>query len=1205
MTSRSSRFSRLGISLSAFLFTLIALVASAPSTLQAAEPATKANTTKPTTAVCTAQNMSCIQHIVFIMKENRSYDAYFGAYQPPQSSGQTANGSTTPHLSNGTTINAPHLYDSTPLDICHDWKCNISDMDFGKMDRFDTDPSCTANGHLMCESQLNANDLPNYYAYANAFVLGDNHFTSLHATSFPNHLYTIAATSDGVISQGILASNPSATEVGCRAAEGTTAQRIDQYGNLTAQYPCYDIPTLGDLLTASGVTWKSYAPANIAYNAYNAINHIYNNTTIWNETYEADTQFIPDVAAGKLPSVSWLVTLGGNEHPPISTCLGQNWAVQIINSIMNSQQYWVNEPTLIVMNWDDFGGFYDHVNPPVEDMYGLGPRAPILIISPFSKPGYVSHVQTESSSVLKFIEERFGLPSLGGRDLIVNDISDAFSFTQSGNPPLVLNQISCPYIQSSENFPAQVIGTKSTLFNLTWSNQSATASAKFTSVTSTGPFAETNNCTTAPVNPGHFCTVSFTYTPTALGTQTGSIVLVSNLGTQTVALTGIGTGVTLSLPSLNFLNQTIGTTSNPAAIKLTNSNTTTLAISSIAISGPFKQTNTCGTSVAAGGNCTITTTFTPTAAGAVPGAITITDNDATAIQTIPLTGFGLSMSASASTLAFGSVAVGSSSAPMAVTFTNPTGAPVPIDNIFIGGVQDFGEFTQTNNCPAAPATLAAGASCTIDVVFSPLYLGATTYPVLTVDYGPGYDVGANTWGSQDSPLTVTLSGNGVAPSNNAVPTILQLKPVTIPAGNGSFTLNLTGMGFSASSVVYLNGTALTTKYVSKRGVAASFTKAMVATAQTANITVSNPAPGGGTSAPAMFPITKSFTVTPSVLTPNGGVNPVLLATGDFNGDGKLDMAVANGSTHSIQILLGNGDGTFTEGASFSVGSSVTSVPTSIAVGDFTEDGKLDLLVGVSPDSIIDVFAGDGTGNFTLANTITSVVNPASIAVSDFNLDGFSDFAVANAEDNTVTIYLGRGNGTFWITSTPLATALSSPIQVIATDFNNDGYADLMIVNNKNNTLTILPGKGTGAFGNAAAAISLASAPSAVIAGDFNVDGKVDIAVVSQAANTVTVYLGNGNDTFQAGVVYATGIGPDSIAVADVNGDGFLDLVTANSTAGSVSVLLGTGTGTFGTHTDFVTGAGPQSIVLGDFNNNGKLDFATADSVGNMVTLLLQ
>ncbi|HTS38223.1 MAG TPA: alkaline phosphatase family protein [Candidatus Solibacter sp.] len=1168
----------------------LTLVISAAPTAQAQA---KSNVV-PATAVCPTGDMSCIKHVVFIMKENRSYDVYFGAYTAI--AGQTANGTTTPHLSNGTTITAPHLYDSTPLDICHDWKCNLSDDDYGKMDRFDTDPSCMANGVLMCVAQLNRTDLPNYYAYADNFSLGDNHFTSLHATSFPNHLYTISATSGGVISQGILASNPSKTEVGCRADLGATAQQIDQYGNLTAQYPCYDFLTLGDLLTAAGVSWKSYAPANIAYNAYNAINHIYNNTTVWNSIYEPDTSFVTDVKAGKLPSVSWLVTLGGNEHPPISTCLGQNWAVQQINAIMQSTQYWVNEPTLIVMNWDDFGGFYDHVSPPIEDIYGLGPRAPILFISPFTKPGYVSHVQTESASVLKFIEERWGLPSLGQRDLIVNDISDQFNFNQAGNAPLVLNQISCPYIQSADTFGPQVVGTTSAKYNASWSNQS-TKSATFTNVSITGDFAQINNCTTAAVNPGHFCTVTYTFTPTALGTRTGTVTLTSNLGTQTISLTGTGTGVGLSTPGLNFGNQVVGTPSAAVGVKLTNNNTSSITVSKIMPSGPFTQTNNCIGSLAAGAFCTINVTFKPTVAGPVPGSIVVTDTDVTTTQTVNLTGFGINLSSSATTLAFGAVPVGSVSSPLPVTITNTTGAGMPINSISIGGVQDFGEFAQTNNCPSI---LPAGSNCTVNVTFAPLHLGATTYPVLTAFFGTG-----NAWGEVDSPITVALSGNGTAAANNPLPTILQLKPITITPGHGAFTLNLTGMGFAANSIVNFNGTPLTTKFVSKRGIAGTIVKTQVATAQSAVITVSSPAPGGGTSAPVLFPITNAFTPAPTTNPINSGSNPVLLAQADLNGDGKTDLVVANGSTHSIQIMLGNGDGTFTAGSSFSVGSSPASVPTSIALGDFTEDGKLDLAVGISPDSIVQIYAGDGTGNFSLINTLSNVINPVSLAITDFNQDGFADLAVANGQDSTVTVFLGRGNGAFWITNMPLATALSGPVQLIVCDFNNDGVPDMMIVNGKNNTLTILPGKGDGTFGNAAAAINLASAPSAVAFGDFNIDGKQDIAVVSQAANTVTVYLGNGNNTFQTGVAYPTGNGPTAVAVGDVNGDGFLDLVTANSTAGTVSVLIGSSTGTFSAHTDFTAGAGAQSIVIGDFNNNGKLDFATANATANTVTILTQ
>jgi hypothetical protein len=589
-------------------------------------------------------------------------------------------------------------------------------------------------------------------------------------------------------------------------------------------------------------------------------------------------------------------------------------------------------------------------------------------------------------------------------------------------------------------------------------------------------------------------------------------------------------------------------------------------------------------------------------AGAVPGTLTITDNDVTGTQTVNLTGTGVSVNSSVSTLAFGSVPVGSVSSPLPVTVTNTTSSPMPITSIAIGGVQDWNEFSQTNNCPS---TLAAGATCTVNVTFAPSYVGATTYPILTICFGTGgytgYVCPANT--EIDSPISVALSGNGTAAVANPLPTVLQLKPITIAPGSKAFTLNLTGMGFLSTSVVNYNGTPLTSKYVSKRGVAGTILASQIATAQTANITVTNPGPGGGTSLPILFPVVSTFTPAPTTTSVNAGANPTILATGDFNGDGKLDLAVANGSTHSIQIMLGNGDGTFTTGTSFSVGSSPTSAPTSIVAADFNGDGKVDLAVGVSPDSIVDIYLGDGTGNFTLVNTLTNVINPTSLAVNDLNQDGKQDLLIANGEDNTISEYLGLGNGGFRIQTTPLATALSAPVQIALSDLNNDGYADVMIVNNKNNTITILPGKGTGAFGNAAT-LTLSAAPAAIVTGDFNVDGKIDIAVVS-STGVVTVYLGNGNDTFQTGVAYPVGAGADSIAVADVNGDGFLDLVTANSTAGTVSVLLGTGTGTFGTHTDYTAGAGAQSVVIGDFNNNGKLDFATADATANVVSILLQ
>ena len=207
-----------------------------------------------------------------------------------------------------------------------------------------------------------------------------------------------------------------------------------------------------------------------------------------------------------------------------------------------------------------------------------------------------------------------------------------------------------------------------------------------------------------------------------------------------------------SLNGVNFGNQVVGTLSPAVPITFTNNNSTAITVKRIVPTGPFQQSNSCVGTIAAGGTCTVNISFKPTVAGPVPGTMTITDTDGTVTQTIPLKGFGIGMSTTATTLAFGSVPVGSVSTAMPVTITNTTTGSLPIDSITIGGVQDWAEFTQTNNCPAV---LTAGANCIINVTFSPLYLGATTYPVLTVYFGAGFGVNGNSYGEVDSPIAVS------------------------------------------------------------------------------------------------------------------------------------------------------------------------------------------------------------------------------------------------------------------------------------------------------------------------------------------------------------------------------------------------------------------------------------------------------------------
>src|SRR5581483_36504 len=305
-----------------------------------------------------------IKHVVFIIKENRSFDHYFGTYPG-------ANGATQGTLSTGQVIPLLHAPDATPHDVDHTWYGAIGAIDNGKMDGFDLIPLANVDGDMLAYSQLTQSDIPNYFAYAQHFVLADNAFSSLHGPTLPNHFYTIAATSGDVISTPTV--RGADWSWGCDSSLSTmTVQQMDTSGNITIVFRCFDFETLAELLDAAGQSWRYYAPSyghqGYQYSVYNNVRHIrYSND--WNYVVP-DAQFVKDAAAGNLPAVSWLVTGNANEHPPHSTCLGENWTVKQINAIMKGPDW---PSTAIFLVWDDFGGFYDHVPPPSVDFYGLGP----------------------------------------------------------------------------------------------------------------------------------------------------------------------------------------------------------------------------------------------------------------------------------------------------------------------------------------------------------------------------------------------------------------------------------------------------------------------------------------------------------------------------------------------------------------------------------------------------------------------------------------------------------------------------------------------------------------------------------------------------------------------------------------------------------------------------------------------------------------
>lgn len=494
------------------------------------------------------RGMDLIKHIVFMVKENRTFDNYFGTFPG-------ADGATSCTVSTGQTIPLGHTPDQV-RDMGHFWGDATTAMDCNGqipqtclMDKFDLVQWGNINGDYMSCSQYQQADLPNYWTYAQNFVLGDHMFSSVQGPTFPNHLYTVAAQSAGVISDNY---NPIVADpnYGCDAKPGSTVEILSTTGQISYVYPCFTIQTLADLLHGAGVSWLYYAPgegqSGYLWNTLDAISQI-RNGPLWKTNDVNFTQFATNAQAGKLPSFSWLVQPSNvSEHPSASVCAGENWTVQQLNAIMQGPDW---SSTAIFLTWDDFGGFFDHESPPYDDIYGLGPRVPFMIISPYAKPGYISHTQYEFASIIKFVEERFNLPSLGQRDANpgLNDTTDSFDFTQTPLPPLVLSPRTCPppgpvgsLSSLSLSFGTVKVGSSGTPVPLTVTN-TGSAELTFSSVAMTDPdFTQTNNCTA--LAPNASCTIEITFQPLKKGNLAGVVEVFDN-GTnapQTARLLGTG-----------------------------------------------------------------------------------------------------------------------------------------------------------------------------------------------------------------------------------------------------------------------------------------------------------------------------------------------------------------------------------------------------------------------------------------------------------------------------------------------------------------------------------------------------------------------------------------------------------------------------------------------------------------------------------------
>jgi phospholipase C len=678
----------------------------------------------------TPNDISVIQHIVFIVKENRTFDHYFGTYPG-------ANGATTAKVSTGQTINLLHAPDPPPRDISgHGWFDAKDGVNGGNMDMFDTIAGANANSDLLGLSQLTQQDIPNYFLYAQHFVLGDNMFSSLQGASFANHLYTVGAQSGGAFT---VPSPANQNSWGCDANPGTSVFVWDDDDIVTDPFPCLEFNTLPDALESAGVSWTFYSPnqgmPGYTYSVLDGINHI-RNGPLWSHVV-SDSQFNQDAKTGSLPAVSWITTADTvNEHPPSSACGGENWTVNTLNTLMQGPAW---STTAVFIVWDDFGGFYDHVPPPVVDKFGLGPRVPLLVISPYAIAGKITHTQYEFSSVLKFIEERFGIPPLTSRDATANDLTDAFDFNQKPLAPFILKQRICPFVTPNFSVGTGVIGKANATVPLKFLNH-ATKAITMSGVATTSDFSQTNNCPPT-MAPGAVCTVNLSFTPTAAGPRTGTVTFTDSDASspQVTNLTGMATAVSLSsLPS--FGTVVIGAKSTQT-VTLSNTGTSTLNISSITMRGPFTQVNTCGSSLASGANCKITVSFVPTTSGLLYGDVIVASDDAGSPQTVDVQGIGQTIKFAPNKLTFAGQAVGTTSSPMTLTLSNASAT----DELQIGTFTPSGDFASTNNCPES---LAPKASCTVSVTFTPTAKGART--------------GSISVSSSDfkSPQLIKLSGTG-------------------------------------------------------------------------------------------------------------------------------------------------------------------------------------------------------------------------------------------------------------------------------------------------------------------------------------------------------------------------------------------------------------------------------------------------------------
>lgn len=418
-----------------------------------------------------------LQHIIFIVQENHSFDNYFGTYPsangfpsgisvpmnpnssvllyvqpfhlnvsqkilivgdelpPGVADPDELNTSTLTNLS-GSVSPFQFLNESIGRDLSHAWTVAHIAYDQGKMDGF-----VYAEKSTLTMGYYDRSDIPNYWAYADHFVLDDNFFSSLMGPSFPNHLYIASGTNgpvnltrSWVVNHGVIDNPPS---------------------NFNWQGVDLTWSTLAQQLSGANITWKWYdgdarplAPT--IWNVLPLFDYFQKNPSQLRDHVFSTANFASDIQSGNLPAVSWIIPGGWappdypavfkgispSEHPPARSDSGMDYVTYLVNQVMQSG-YW--QSTAIVVTWDDYGGFYDHVPPPQVDQFGEGFRVPTMVISPWAKPHFIDHTMYEFASLIKLADKVFNLPPTQSRVSKANDMMISFDFSQTPITPLILS----------------------------------------------------------------------------------------------------------------------------------------------------------------------------------------------------------------------------------------------------------------------------------------------------------------------------------------------------------------------------------------------------------------------------------------------------------------------------------------------------------------------------------------------------------------------------------------------------------------------------------------------------------------------------------------------------------------------------------------------------------------------------------------------